>query len=256
MLIVAIRFRTGGLKARSHGMSLVELMVGIAVGLILVAGALTLFSSHVIGSRALVRETRLNQDLRAAADLIARDLRRAGYWANSISGVTNSSAASAAAVSNPYAGTTGTFGGANSQVNYNFTRDTDNSLDTNEQFGFRLCGGAIQIQTSASGTTNCPAGAPVAGTWQSVTDPDIMTVTRFQITNVATNIAVGDMCTSGCNTTPPASAPTASCPSPPTLRLDRFDILIEANASNDATLRRTLRESVRLRNSRISGSCP
>lgn len=248
MLMLRMYPRTAGPRVRSRGLSLVELMVGIAVGLILVAGALTLFSSHVVGSRGLVQETRLNQDLRAAADLIARDLRRAGYWPNAIDGVVNT-AASAATASNPYAGTSGTFGVANSQVAYNFARDGDSTLNTNEQFGFRLSGGAIQIQTGVS-------GSPAVGTWQSVTDPDIMTVTRFQITNAVTNIAVGDMCTFGCNTTPPASAPTSSCPNPPTLTLNRFDILIEANAANNPTLRRTLRESVRLRNSQISGRCP
>ena len=229
-------------RGHSRGLSLVELMVGVAVGLILVAGALTLFSSNVVGSRRMIQETRLNQDLRAAADLIARDLRRAGYWANAVDGTLNS-AASAATSSNPYSGTSGTFGSANSQVNYNFARDANNTLDANEQFGFRLSAGAIQIQTGS-------------GTWQSVTDPDIVTVTNFRITEARTNIAVGDMCTIGCNTTPPASAPTGSCPNPPILSLGRFDILIEANATSDARIRRSLRESVRLRNSQVSGRCP
>jgi len=219
-------------------------MIGLAVGLILVAGALTLFASNVVGSRNLVRETRLNQDLRAAADLINRDLRRAGYWEGAVNGTILPSGA-ASAPANPYAGTSGTFGAMSSQVNYNFARDANDTLNTNEQFGFRLSGGAIQMQTDST-------------TWQSVTDPDIVTVTRLQITDTQTNIAVGDMCTLGCNTTPPtpASAPTGSCPNPPTVILHRFDVLIEGNAATDSRIKRTLRESVRVRNNQFSGSCP
>src|SRR5207249_1295282 len=136
-----------------RGVSLIELMVSVAIGLILVAGALTLFTTNVVGSRKLTVEARVNQDLRAAADLIARDVRRAGYWANAISGTI----------------------------------------------------------TTGTGNTTPPT---------------------------------------------PKAAPTTACPNPPTLTMHRFDILIEGNAKSDSTLKRTLRESVRVRNDQFSGSCP
>ena len=244
MLNTNLQSRSLDRRDRAHGLSLVELMIGLAVGLILVAGALTLFASNVVGTRNLVRETRVNQDLRAAADLINRDLRRAGYWANAVNG-TILPLGGASAPANPYTGISGTFGATSSQVNYNFTRDTNDTLNANEQFGFRLSGGAIQMKTDST-------------TWQSVTDPDIVTVTKFQVTDTQTNVAVGDMCTIGCNTTPPtpASAPTSACPNPPTVIMHRFDVLIEGNAATDSRIKRTLRESVRVRNNQFSGSCP
>ena len=64
-----------------RGLSLVELLVGLALGLLVVAGGAALLArQHLREHRALLLEARLMQDLRTAADLVARDLRRAGYW--------------------------------------------------------------------------------------------------------------------------------------------------------------------------------
>jgi prepilin peptidase dependent protein B len=63
---------------RSRGLSLVELMVGMAVGLLVVAVALFAITQHLQENRNVLAETRLLQDLRTVTDLLARDLRRAG----------------------------------------------------------------------------------------------------------------------------------------------------------------------------------
>lgn len=63
--------------ARERGLSLVELMVGMAIGLVVVAAALLSLTHHLRASRSLVTQARLMQDLNTASDLIARNLRRA-----------------------------------------------------------------------------------------------------------------------------------------------------------------------------------
>ncbi len=83
-------------RRRSRGLSLIEMLVGIVVGLFLVTGALRFFADYLDDNRRLLLETRINQDLRTVADLIVRDLRRAGYWSAPNSGVT------APAAPNPY----------------------------------------------------------------------------------------------------------------------------------------------------------
>ena len=85
---------------RSRGLSIVELLVGTAVGLVVVAAATTVVTRHARENRALAIEARLVQDLRTAADIIARDLRRAGYWGASASGVRGDDGS--AVLANPY----------------------------------------------------------------------------------------------------------------------------------------------------------
>ncbi len=61
-----------------RGLSLVELMVGITIGMFIVAAASMLAATQLGENRRLLLETQLQQDLRSAADTITRELRRAG----------------------------------------------------------------------------------------------------------------------------------------------------------------------------------
>jgi type IV pilus assembly protein PilW len=74
------------LRRRVRGLSLVELMVGIAVGMFVVAAAALLTSSQLSDNRRLLMETQMQQDMRWAADAITRELRRAGAMGNQAGG--------------------------------------------------------------------------------------------------------------------------------------------------------------------------
>lgn len=63
------------------GFSLVELMIGLTLGLIIISGVLGIFSNTVKNQSDNLKMSRLNQELRAVMDVMARDIRRAGYWA-------------------------------------------------------------------------------------------------------------------------------------------------------------------------------
>lgn len=210
------------------GLSLVELLVGTAIGLFLVGGATKLFIDTLDDTRRLIIETRVNQDLRAAADLIARDLRRAGYWQSPLQGVSYPPAA------NPYRVATPASGVATS-ITYAFSRDAteNNTLDTNEQFGFRLNNNAIEVNN---------------GTWQQLTDPVSVVVTQFSVTPVWRTVPLGHFCS------PPCTPGSAGCPA---LLVRRFDILLRGQATGDANVVREVRESVRLRNDEVEpAACP
>lgn len=221
-------------------MSLVELLVGVVVGLFIVAGAVTLFVGNLSSSRKLLLEARINQDLRATADLITRDLRRAGYWENAISG-TIAAGASSVTVANQYSTVTTT---GTDQVVYTFARDTNNVVDGNEQFGFRLAttGGIGRIEMQVSN-----------GSWQPVTDPTAMNVTGLVITPVVTDVAVGGACAKVC---PPPVGATYTCPNPPVITVRQYDIQLTGAAISDAAVVRTLQTRARVRNDRLSGVCP
>lgn len=225
-------FMTSRRRAASRGFSIVELMVGVAIGLVVVGSAVLLSSRSMVNSRALLADIRVTQDLRAVADLVTRDLRRAGYWGNAILG-TQTTATGSVAPSNPYAAvSTAT---ANT-ITYAFTRDAteDNALAAGEQFGFRLQSGRIEMQTSQ-------------GTWQPVTDPEVLTITAFTITPTETTLPLGENCPKQC---------LPGAPNCPTVTVRRYDLLLRGQSTRDAAVVRELRSSVRLRNDQFSGACP
>lgn len=213
-----------------RGLSLVELLVGVALGLFLVAGASTLFVNHLGNSRRLLLEARLNQDLRAAADLVTRDLRRAGYWGNSLAGTVKVGAATST-TPNPYAGLTpGT-----ETITYDFSRDPsgaeNNTRDANERFVFDRSGGTI--------------GMTINGARQVVTDPDTVTITGFTITPTETSVDIRDTCATTCA--------GSGCP---TITVRQYLLTIAGSAARDPAVTRTLQTRVRVRNDAFAGVCP
>lgn len=68
------------LRGKQGGMSLVELMVGSAVGLIVLAAVLATYISVARSASEVLASAKLNAELRAAMDMMVRDIRRAGSW--------------------------------------------------------------------------------------------------------------------------------------------------------------------------------
>ena len=64
-----------------HGFTLVELLVGVAVGSIVVAGVISVFASTAGHQKTLIEAARLEKELRSLMTLMTDDLRRAGYAA-------------------------------------------------------------------------------------------------------------------------------------------------------------------------------
>ena len=71
----------GGRRAlRQRGLSLVEVMVGLTVGLLLVAGLSTLFANASRASNELEKSLRHIENARHALDLLAEDIALAGFY--------------------------------------------------------------------------------------------------------------------------------------------------------------------------------
>jgi prepilin peptidase dependent protein B len=224
-----------GSSARNDigGFTLVELLIGMVVGLFIVAAAASLMSSNVRENRSLLLEGRVMQDLRTAADLVTRDLRRAGYWAGAMSGVRGDGASAVPA--NPYAEVSPATGAADN-VSFRFSRDAteNNAVDSNEQFGFRLRNGAIELQLGS-------------GNWQALTDATTLTVTDFSVTPTVEDISLANFCATGC--------PAGSTTCPPRQQVRSLAVAISARAAGDARVVRSVRSQVRLRNDPIVGAC-
>lgn len=68
------------LRGKQGGVTLVELMVGSAVGLIVLAAVLATYISVARSASEVLASAKLNAELRAAMDMMVRDIRRAGSW--------------------------------------------------------------------------------------------------------------------------------------------------------------------------------
>jgi prepilin peptidase dependent protein B len=234
--------KDAGSPGRPHsqrGLSIIELMVGVAIGLFIIGGAVKLFVDMFGNNRRLLIETRVNQDLRAAADIVARDLRRAGYWQNAASGVGR-----LINDPNPYSPATIS---ANS-VAYTYDRGVGASAA-----GFSLASNALYMTVGAAS--------------QPVTDPATVRITRFEITNSASASQWFDLAQNCPCTAIAASSATGGCTaaemlalaegsaSRPQIGVRWVDIIIEGESPTLPGVRRQVRESVRLRNDELRGAC-
>ncbi len=67
------------LKGNERGFTLVQLLVGLAVGLIALAAAINLFRIQQEGYNVEIQISEMQQNTRAAMDIITREVKMAGY---------------------------------------------------------------------------------------------------------------------------------------------------------------------------------
>lgn len=195
---------------RQRGVTLIELMIGMVVGLIVVGGVLTIYIAVLESSGELIKQSRLNSEMSALMNIMANDIRRAGYWelntdGSLTAGIDTYSTAELNVYSpanNPFAqnGSTaldvrtldgswddsGSAGatGSGSCITYTYDsgdRPRNGSVDLAELYGFKRDANAVWMRTScAGGGTACTVAAPNncdQGTWNRVTDENTVTVT-------------------------------------------------------------------------------
>ena len=202
----------------ARGLSLVELLVGIAVGMFVVASAAMLVSTQLNDNRKLLLETQVQQDLRAAADIITRELRRAGHWNDAADFV---AAGGAAAAPNPFSNLAVT-SGPPAEITFSYWRQTNEM----GPFGFKQDGNVLKTLLGAGG-------------WQELTDGNTLRITALRITprnGPATRLPCPKVCADG----------TENCW--PTLTVREFDVDIDGEAVSDPSVKRSLNTVVRLRN--------
>lgn len=216
-------------RSRARGLSVVEMMVGVAIGLIIVAAATLMVAGQLADNRRLLLETQLQQDLRAATDLVTREVRRAGYWKDVQRSTANP--VLLPRTTNPYTGLE-MVDGALVFSHADKDRTDDSQLTADENLGFRVNRNAIE---SLLGGTN----------WQQLTDPAVLKVTRFAVVIRVDPIALE--CALAC------SPGVTACP--PVQQVRTVTIDIAGQAANEPAVQRALRTVVRVRNDAILGEC-
>ncbi|MDX1269703.1 MAG: type IV pilin [Oceanisphaera sp.] len=67
------------MRKLNGGFSVVEMLVSLVAGLVVVAGAISLFTTVMVSGNTTLLLSRLNQDVQAITDIMVRDIQRAGY---------------------------------------------------------------------------------------------------------------------------------------------------------------------------------
>ncbi|MGL1835084.1 prepilin-type N-terminal cleavage/methylation domain-containing protein [Rhodocyclaceae bacterium SMB388] len=149
------------------GVSLVELMIGMSIALLMLAGLLSFFVTFNKNQFDLLRGIRLEQEIRSTLDFMVRDLRRAGFWRNAHLDlpqpvICNASFFDGCAEAGP---PTPIFSVSGSAISYAY--DADDSGEP-ARFGFRLRSGAVEYHAN--------------GQWLSLTDATATRFTQLEIT--------------------------------------------------------------------------
>jgi type IV pilus assembly protein PilW len=221
--------RRAPLSRLRRGLSLVELMVGITIGLFVVAAASLLVTYQLADNRRLLLELQVQQDMRITADVIARELRRAGGRQLATEGVW-SEVIPAVVTANPFG--TITLASGNTEVRFDYERGIGL-----ERLGFRL------VRNNSTGNVGVIQSFIGTG-WQELTDKSTMDVTAFTVQPLIP--AIPDQlipCPKACD---PSNVADTSCW--PKLQVRAYEVLIIAQARTDARIQRSLRSAVRLRN--------
>lgn len=267
-------------RTRQAGLSLVELMVGMLVSLIVLGAASSMYLTTVRGQTYSLRTAKLNQELRATLNVLAADLRRAGYWGGAVTaagGAVGGLSADPAGggTSYPYSrrgaaasqtDLTVLNGGACLLYAYDLNSAAAGVVPAVHVFGFRLNGNQIEMLNPADPgvavTSNC------AGNWIPVTSGDIVAISALNFSTTGSqclNVTKGlswrltqspstqSACAASGGAIAMNDGGTYAAPTSGDLMIETRQVVVTLTGSHaaDATMIATVSETVHVQNDRI-----
>ena len=276
---------------RGTGFTLIELMIGLVIGLLVTSGVLSVYISTIKSSSSTIKSSRLNQEMATLMNIMANDIRRAGYWDGGVASTPTANPFSQTDTTTPanstalevHAYASGAYANAGVQGNgdcvvYAYDRDADGNLDLGttvgasapfndaaEGFGFRLntARDGIVMKNGFTEVNDCSG---TGENWIPMTDTSFINVTvlDFSLANSqclnnsepngiveATGAAVGVGATE--LFTERDCYITANAPDVGEATIEVREVLITLTASlvDDSSVVQTLRQSVQVRNNHI-----
>jgi len=206
-------------RKQQCGLTLVEMLIALVLGLFVTAVIITVFSTNVRSSNENIRMIRLNQELRATMSLMTDELKRAGYSADP----NNSDFMSEIDISDD-----------RECIKFAYDLNSNSSLDNSEKIGYLLTTDTVKRKTNISDCTDSTG-------WVSVTTVDISRITtlEFNIDN-SINTVVGVSSKAAWTTITGLSVYDV------TITLTGTTDLPHSSDANDP--RRTITETIRIRN--------
>jgi prepilin peptidase dependent protein B len=213
---------------RQRGLSMVELMVAVTVGLIVLTGVTAMMVNSLQSANDTMRAARLNQELRAVMDLIVRDLRRAGYRGD------YASYFGLLAAGQTFSNTVAVSAGG-SQLQFSYDLDADGAFSVAETFGYRRSGTSVQALRN--------------GNWVTLTNAGTTQVTALSFCFAPSE-------DTDCLAAPPAASQVTITGGTINVIVKDVRITLTGRAADDASIERTLRETVRVRNDEVVNPAP
>lgn len=139
------------------------LLVGMAVGLVVLAAGSAMLANHLRGHRTALQDSHLHTDLRSATDWMARELRKAQYNANAWQ------TRSPTACNDPFCQGHQDFGVDGDEISFSYDRNHNGQRDNDECMGFRLSDSALLARRTCSSS----------GSWQAITDRTHLSITAL-----------------------------------------------------------------------------
>lgn len=243
------------IKKSQSGMTLIELLISITLGISAVSAIMYFYIATVSSSYTTLKSSRLNQEMGTLMSLMVNDIRRAGYDSGATSDPSKN-------IFSAEGSTKLTVDG--SCILYAYDHDLDGSLDNNDYSGFKLADNEVFIKT---GSGACD------GSWGALTDSSDFTVTTlsFLVSNsMCLNTTepdeidqdgangIDDFNEYDCYSLVPGSAdyPIASGETVVTSEVWVVDITLEAQLSDDADIKVSFSNTVQVRNPHIAKVTP
>ena len=148
---------------RERGETLTGLLVGLTVGLVVLAAGSALLANHLRGHRMVLQDTHLHHDLRSAMDWMARELRKAQYSAKAWE------TRSPTTCTDTFCDGFEDFSIEGDWIDFSHDRNHNGQQDDNECMGFRLSGTELTAKRSCSGSSN----------WMAITDKASLEITAL-----------------------------------------------------------------------------
>jgi len=209
---------------KQSGLTLIELMIAMVLGLFVSAVTISIFSTTVRSNVENMKMIRLNQELRGTMTMMVDELKRHGYSADP----TNTAFINDFKPPLPVG-----------CLRYSYDENANSTLENNERFGFKLSDNTISWTQNA--TTDDCSGASPDTTWTAITDPNLAKITTL-IFNVSESVNTEDLTPLSTVFTTAAGVSIYKV----TITLTGTTDLASSSDANDP--RRTISETIRIRN--------
>lgn len=249
---------------RNRGMTLIEIMIALLLGLMVIGGVMTIYISSIRGSTDIANSARLNYDLDSVMQLMVNDIRRAGYWGDAVSGSNAKNNPPTCDTGNPF-----TCGDADIVISkktgeaddscilytYDFDdgdstttpEEPDGNVNLNEYFGFRLNGNGVDMRYSVDDVTNISCDD---GNWENIVDTETVSINSLSFS--LANSKCKNNTTSATPDTTSCAATTMTINSGDTvIETRQIDITLTGQVRGEDVVNKSLTDIVKVRNDRI-----